>query len=102
MNKKLFEQAKRNVEQEIAEDKKERVKEEYKRIKHDSEKRKATKKELKQIRELYKKSKLIKPSNWVNSIQIKQFVVSVIEDYVKTGWYHPKDLKDLEEYVNSK
>ena len=95
MCEELYEQAKQNVAFEIREKIKERIREEYKKLKFESEKKQADKKTSQKIKSLYKKSKTIFPINWGNAYSTHHRKQE-IEEYAKTGIYHPQKLLNLE------
>ena len=93
----LYLRAVRNIETERKEELEESVKEEYKRLLYESQKKIATRKIKDKISCLYKKSLEMRSSGWaclaLNGL--KRSIARIHE----TGIYHPADLRDLEKRI---
>lgn len=91
MKKELFEQAKKNVESYKKERLDDEIKKEYDSLLYDSQKRKASKKKLNEIKKIYEVAKQTKISGLGHSYMIHG-VRGSLQEIIKTGIYHPKDI----------
>jgi len=97
MNSNLYLQAIRNVEAERKKELEESVKEEYKSLLYESQKKIATGRLKDKIGYLYKKSLEMRSSGWacLSLNGLKNSIARIHE----TGIYHPAELRDLEKRI---
>jgi len=77
----------------------ERVREKYNHLKFESEHIKASPNIIKKIKSLKEKSKDLFPLNWSDSMSGNlSSLKSTIKKYLKTGIYHPRELKQIEPF----
>ncbi|MBS3169205.1 hypothetical protein J4210_01870 [Candidatus Woesearchaeota archaeon] len=102
MDIKLYKQAKQNIqkqrEQELREEIQEDVKEEYERLKFESEKVIADEAILAKIKILHQKCSKLSAIQMYDQPRIDHRA-DILEMYLKTKRYHPRELKELEAFV---
>ena len=98
MNEELLNQARKNILDSRKQDLNEEILEEYEELIFETEKLKADKKTLAKIKELHKQTENIWPRNWGDSFNVHG-LKETISEYAKTGVYHPKTLKAIENEI---
>jgi hypothetical protein len=101
MNKKLYEQAKKNILKEREREFKEEVKEEYEHLVYLSHMKKADVNIMKEIKEFKRKLDKTSIKNMGDSYYLRSLKGSV-QEIISTKMYHPKDLKILIKKVNKR
>ena len=100
MNKKLYEQAKKNVEKRQKNKVNKEIEEEYKHLLHESQKLKADDATLKKFKELLKIAKNTKITGLGHSYMIHSIRGS-LKDIIKTRIYHPSDIDKYAKMLKS-
>ena len=101
-DKELHKKAVKIVRREDDESTKERIKEVYQELLHESQKVRASKEKLKEIRSVYQKSKQLHRRGLGDGYQLCNFVEFPLEMYLKTKKYHPKEYEGLKKYVETR
>ena len=100
MNKKLYEQAKKNVEKALKKELNEKIMDECNALVYQSQ-LKEDKRTMKKLRNLYKKLKKIQPWNFGHSLVLND-MKREFERIISAGKYHPKEIRGLENDVKRK
>ena len=102
MNSKLYQQAIQNVDnrrkQELFQEIEDEIQDEYHLLKFESEKITADAATREKIRSLHRQCRRLPTIQMYDAPHISK-QVRILENYVKTGKYHPRELKELEEFV---
>jgi hypothetical protein len=101
MNKILYNQAKINIEKQAVRERKEKIKEEYQKIFHQSQMKKEDPATLQKIKKTYAEAKKV-PVQSQGGAYIIHAVKNRLENYIEEKKYHSVTLRKIENYLKTK